>query len=78
MLDTLARKSLWEVGLNYMHKTGHGVGAYLTVHEGILILKDLSELKWLKQLIKLNCLSFLYFFFLNNTSTGRRNVYCET
>nr|XP_042909521.1 xaa-Pro aminopeptidase 1 isoform X2 [Parasteatoda tepidariorum] len=34
MLDTLARKSLWEVGLNYMHKTGHGVGAYLTVHEG--------------------------------------------
>lgn len=35
MLDTLARKSLWEVGLNYMHKTGHGVGAYLTVHEGI-------------------------------------------
>lgn len=36
MLDTLARKSLWEVGLNYMHKTGHGVGAYLTVHEGIV------------------------------------------
>lgn len=38
MLDTLARKSLWEVGLNYMHKTGHGVGAYLTVHEGNFVL----------------------------------------
>lgn len=41
MLDTLARKSLWEVGLNYMHKTGHGVGAYLTVHEGIIYLCSL-------------------------------------
>ncbi|XP_076316903.1 xaa-Pro aminopeptidase 1-like isoform X2 [Tachypleus tridentatus] len=34
MLDTLARKALWEVGLDYLHGTGHGVGAYLNVHEG--------------------------------------------
>ncbi|XP_018494166.1 xaa-Pro aminopeptidase 1 [Galendromus occidentalis] len=34
MIDTLARKSLWDVGLDYMHGTGHGVGAYLNVHEG--------------------------------------------
>jgi len=34
MLDTLARKYLWEVGLDYMHGTGHGVGMYLNVHEG--------------------------------------------
>ena len=33
-LDTLARMSLWEVGLDYSHGTGHGVGHYLNVHEG--------------------------------------------
>jgi Xaa-Pro aminopeptidase len=33
-LDTLARKSLWDVGLNYGHGTGHGIGSYLNVHEG--------------------------------------------
>ena len=33
-LDTLARQSLWEAGLDYAHGTGHGVGSYLSVHEG--------------------------------------------
>jgi Xaa-Pro aminopeptidase len=33
-LDALARLSLWEVGLDYEHGTGHGVGSYLGVHEG--------------------------------------------
>ena len=33
-LDAVARKDLWKAGLNYMHGTGHGVGAYLNVHEG--------------------------------------------
>ena len=33
-LDTLARRALWEVGLDYDHGTGHGVGSYLAVHEG--------------------------------------------
>ncbi|MFC3711633.1 aminopeptidase P family protein [Sphingoaurantiacus capsulatus] len=33
-LDTLARASLWEVGLDYAHGTGHGVGSFLAVHEG--------------------------------------------
>jgi Xaa-Pro aminopeptidase len=33
-LDTIARKPLWDAGLNYGHGTGHGVGAYLSVHEG--------------------------------------------
>ena len=33
-LDILARKSLWERGLNYLHGTGHGVGHFLNVHEG--------------------------------------------
>jgi len=33
-LDILARLSLWSVGLDYRHGTGHGVGAFLNVHEG--------------------------------------------
>ena len=33
-LDTLARAPLWEVGLDFDHGTGHGVGSYLSVHEG--------------------------------------------
>ncbi len=33
-LDALARASLWQAGLDYDHGTGHGVGAYLGVHEG--------------------------------------------
>jgi len=33
-LDILARQPLWEAGLDYDHGTGHGVGAYLSVHEG--------------------------------------------
>ena len=33
-IDILARESLWREGLNYLHGTGHGVGSYLSVHEG--------------------------------------------
>ena len=33
-LDILARRPLWEIGLDYDHGTGHGVGSYLSVHEG--------------------------------------------
>jgi len=33
-LDTQARLALWDVGLDYDHGTGHGVGNYLGVHEG--------------------------------------------
>lgn len=33
-LDILARLPLWKAGQNYGHGTGHGVGAYLNVHEG--------------------------------------------
>lgn len=33
-LDILARKPLWDMGLNYGHGTGHGVGHFLNVHEG--------------------------------------------
>ena len=33
-LDTLARYALWQAGLDFDHGTGHGVGSYLSVHEG--------------------------------------------
>ncbi len=33
-IDALARQFLWAVGLDYAHGTGHGVGSYLSVHEG--------------------------------------------
>ncbi|WP_395074363.1 aminopeptidase P family protein [Hyphococcus sp.] len=33
-LDMVARKPLWDVGLDYDHGTGHGVGSFLGVHEG--------------------------------------------
>jgi len=33
-LDTIARLALWQKGLNYGHGTGHGIGTYLSVHEG--------------------------------------------
>lgn len=33
-IDVLARIALWQAGLDYAHGTGHGVGAYLAVHEG--------------------------------------------
>ena len=33
-LDVLARQHLWDVGLDFAHGTGHGVGSFLSVHEG--------------------------------------------
>ena len=33
-LDAFARRPLWDAGLDYDHGTGHGVGSYLSVHEG--------------------------------------------
>lgn len=33
-IDILARKALWDSGINYLHGTGHGIGHCLNVHEG--------------------------------------------
>ncbi len=33
-IDSFARKSLWDAGLDFDHGTGHGIGSYLSVHEG--------------------------------------------
>jgi Xaa-Pro aminopeptidase len=39
-IDALARAPLWAAGLNYAHGTGHGVGAFLNVHEGTAWCRD--------------------------------------
>ena len=43
-LDALARAALWRAGLDYDHGTGHGVGAYLCVHEGPARISRASDL----------------------------------
>jgi len=43
MLDALARAPLWEAGLDYDHGTGHGVGSYLSVHEGPVSFHRLAK-----------------------------------
>ena len=44
-LDALARAPLWRAGLDYDHGTGHGVGAYLSVHEGPQRISRISDVK---------------------------------
>lgn len=34
-LDVIAREAMWKYGINYLHGTGHGVGHFMSVHEGI-------------------------------------------
>lgn len=36
-IDVIARQSLYNVGLDYLHGTGHGIGSFLNVHESIYI-----------------------------------------
>jgi Xaa-Pro aminopeptidase len=42
-LDALARRALWQAGLDYDHGTGHGVGSYLSVHEGPVSISRLAR-----------------------------------
>ncbi len=46
-LDALARLALWRTGLDYDHGTGHGVGSFLSVHEGpqSISKRELAELE---------------------------------
>jgi len=39
-LDILARKALWDAGMNYGHGTGHGIGHFLNVHEGPVSIRQ--------------------------------------
>ena len=47
-LDVLARLPLWQVGLDYDHGTGHGVGSYLGVHEGPQRISKIGNMVALK------------------------------
>ncbi len=42
-IDAFARRALWDAGLDYDHGTGHGVGSYLSVHEGPQRISKLSS-----------------------------------
>jgi Xaa-Pro aminopeptidase len=42
-LDAFARRALWAAGLDYDHGTGHGVGSYLSVHEGPVSISRLAK-----------------------------------
>ncbi len=43
-LDAVARMALWQAGLDYDHGTGHGVGSYLSVHEGPVSISRTARL----------------------------------
>jgi len=42
-IDAFARRSLWDAGLDYDHGTGHGVGSFLSVHEGPVSISRLAR-----------------------------------
>ncbi|CCJ30953.1 unnamed protein product [Pneumocystis jirovecii] len=53
-LDILARQYLWNIGLDYLHGTGHGVGSFLNVHEppiGIALRQEYIELPFLPGMV---------------------------
>jgi Xaa-Pro aminopeptidase len=46
-IDMAARRALWDIGCNYLHGTGHGIGHYLNVHEGpISISSKAADVKF--------------------------------
>ena len=54
MIDKLARKPLNEIGLDYGHGTGHGVGFFLNVHEGPQSISKYSKIPIKKGMILSN------------------------
>ncbi len=42
-IDAFARRALWQAGLDYDHGTGHGVGSFLSVHEGPVSFSRLAR-----------------------------------
>ena len=54
LIDKLARKSLNDVGLNYSHGTGHGVGFFLNVHEGPQSISKNNKIRLKKGMILSN------------------------
>ena len=53
-LDILARSHLWKFSMDYMHGTGHGVGSYLSVHEGPQSISRGNKVKFIPGMIVSN------------------------
>jgi len=53
-LDSLARFYLWQFGLDYQHGTGHGVGAFLGVHEGPCAISSRNNCQLLPNMVLSN------------------------
>lgn len=53
-IDALARAALWRAGLDYDHGTGHGVGAFLSVHEGPQRISRISDVAFCEGMILSN------------------------
>jgi Xaa-Pro aminopeptidase len=53
-LDPFARQHLWEAGLDFEHGTGHGVGSYLSVHEGPARISKLGNVSLKRGMILSN------------------------
>ena len=45
-LDSIARRYLWKIGLDYNHGTGHGVGFFSNVHEGPQSISKYNKIKY--------------------------------
>ena len=50
-IDAFARRALWEIGQDYAHGTGHGVGHYLSVHEGPQRISKFSNVEFKEGMI---------------------------
>ena len=44
-VDVIARQHLYQVGLDYLHGTGHGIGSFLNVHESIIYYTNFTHNK---------------------------------
>lgn len=53
-IDVLARRHLWNKGLDYMHGTGHGVGHFLGVHEGPVGISKYNKTSFVAGMIVTN------------------------
>ena len=54
IIDDVARKFLKQVGLNYSHGTGHGVGYFLNVHEGPQSISKNNKIKFQEGMVVSN------------------------
>jgi len=67
LLDSFARQHLWQIGLDYRHGTGHGVGSFLNVHEGLcrhVPLPTHLDLLQSQKRIEISCFSLCSYDFI--------------